>query len=81
MSLEMCGRCVCIGNPKEITPCFAGYLVFAITGPQVRCVGEKYERLPTSVGGVSVYWFHTQKITSRCAGSMVGCVGRKCECP
>ena len=38
------GRLVCIGNPKEITSRFAGYLVFTITVPQVRCVGEKFEQ-------------------------------------
>lgn len=37
------GVCVCISNPKEITSRFAGYLVFTIIVPQVRCMEGKCE--------------------------------------
>ena len=39
------GQLVCIGNPKEITSRYAGYLVFTITVPKVSSWVEDAEQL------------------------------------
>ena len=62
------GRLVCIGNPKEITSRFAGYLVFTITVPQVCCVWGKCERFLTRR---CVCFGNPKEITSRFAGYLV----------
>ncbi|GAX85302.1 hypothetical protein CEUSTIGMA_g12719.t1 [Chlamydomonas eustigma] len=64
------GQLVCIGNPKEITHRYAGYLVFTITVPLGKTSKAKrlvqsmspHSSLTYEVGGTLKYDLHSQDV-------------------